>query len=178
MNAVNEFFRKVKRLKAALEKQTGFNRPRDNWPFGWSAECNPEDCFKRPDGLWQQKKRINTHMTEEGASEPGHVKIFLWRVKPNYCTAGRPCFDANKKAAFLQESETTKVILTRDGYEWVWRWETVQLPTENVWGMKMGEAFFEVRKVGEDYGERSKTMAGLKRKMSTLLNVQRSVDVA
>ena len=61
MKIVNTFFKEIKRLKDVVSVAT---REKGVWPFGWSRECNFKDCFKRPDGLWQQYHDLNTGQNE------------------------------------------------------------------------------------------------------------------
>lgn len=140
MKLVNKFFREVKRLIDLEHTET---RQKGVWPFGWSHESTPETCFKRPDGLWEGHKKLNTHL-----AHGGERVVFLWRVEPNYCTAGRPVYTADRFRQFLENSETEKILIAQDGYEFVWKWATVVPPTKICWGMKMGKCFFELRKDG------------------------------
>ena len=137
MKLVNQFFKEIKRLKDLTHEIT---QQAGVWPFGWSNECNPCDCFKRPDGLWEQYNKINTHMPHGG-----NIKIFLWRIDPNYCCAGRPIYTHDRQQQFLQNSETEKILVTQDNYEFVWKWNTIILPTTTCWGIKMGAPYYELR---------------------------------
>lgn len=141
---VNKFFGEIERLKKCLKVETN---KEDVWPFGYESECDPKDCYKRKDGLWKKLDRINTH-SKNKLDTYGYDVIFLWRVMPNYCTWGRPVCTSDRIQAFLEQSETEKLIISYKGYEFLWKWDTVILPTENVWGMKMGKTFFEFRQTG------------------------------
>lgn len=142
------FLKEVKRLEDTLEALTGIQRTGAVWPFGRSRECFLKDCYKRADGLWQQHHKINTHAPNDKGGY-GYDVIFLWRIKPNYCCAGRPVCTSDKQQAFLDESETEKILYSIGEYDFVWRWDTIRKPTENVWGMDMGKTFFELRKDGD-----------------------------
>jgi hypothetical protein len=163
----NKFFREVKRLKEVLEEHTGFNRKEAVWPFGHSTECLPKDCFKRPDGLWEAKKLLHPNQENDRGGH-GYKRIFLWRVKPNYCTAGQPCFSADQEQAFLNESETEKILVAENDYEIVWKWNTFIRPNRNIWGMKMGEPFYELRKDGKVLVQ-DKTKAGFLRQVKGVI---------
>lgn len=151
------FFRKVTALQVALEKMTGLGkRPEDVWPFGNSRENTPEQCYLREDGLWQSHDLLRT-----GNKSPLYRCIFLWRIHPNYCTGGRPIFTSDKVQLFMEKSETEKILITEGDFEFVWMWDTVRKPTENVWGMDMGPTFYVLRRkstgeilVRQDYKNR------------------------
>jgi len=155
INPVNQFLKKVKALCDAEERLTdtqwdGEKREyhhvvddRNYWPFGISHECLLEDCFKREDGLWEQKKKINTHMKHGGS-----VVVFIWRLHPNYCCAGQPCSQNKNQLEFWEKSENEKILHEADGFQFVWRWTEVIPPNRNIWGSTMGKRFFEVRLMG------------------------------
>jgi hypothetical protein len=151
------FFRKITALQVALDKMTGLGkRPDDVWPFGHSRENTPDQCYLRKDGLWQSKDLLRT-----GNTQPEYRCIFLWRIHPNYCTAGRPICTSDKVQTFLENSETEKILITEGDFEFVWMWDTIKYPTKNVWGMNMGPTFYVLRRkstkeilVKEDYKNR------------------------
>ena len=64
-------------------------------------------------------------------------------------TSGQPVCSNHNSVTFFKNSETEKVILTQDDYEYVWKWSDVTMPTDICWGMKMGQTFFELRKDGK-----------------------------
>jgi hypothetical protein len=153
VNPAREFLRRVKALTDAERELTkgGWDAEkrryhqigpdgRNYWPFGISRECAPEDCFKREDGLWEQKEMINTHQKDGGS-----VCVFIWRTHPNYCCHGQPCLTNKRQKEFYEKSETEKVLLVTDELEFVWKWEEVIPPNRNCWGSKMGPTFFEIR---------------------------------
>ena len=147
MNLANKFLKRVKALQDAAdlwkqEKKNPGTREK-YWFVTSSMECAPEDCFKREDGLWEQKEKINTHI------DGGQIKIAIWRLHPNYCCAGRPVYSHEAVKEFRAKSEMEKVLLVEDGYEFVWLWREVIMPTKNVWGMSMGPRFFQLRKDGK-----------------------------
>lgn len=148
MNHANRFFKEVKRLEDA-ERAVEFGRP-----FGkslvidgisihskFSHECAPEKCFKRDDGLWETYPESYGRQTRKF--------VFIWRYHPNYCCRGRPIYTPGDVAEFLCESETEKVLYTYDGYELVWAWYEVDMPTPIIWGMRPGRKVFVLRKDGE-----------------------------
>ena len=159
-NLANKFFKEVKRLCDTERELTkgswdAENRKythicpldgRNYWPFGIEHEADLKDCFKRADGLWELNDKINTHCKDGGS-----VVVFIWRIKPNYNCYGQPSCTSDKIEDFLKNSETEKVLLEHDGFQFVWRWADVTKPTECVWGMKMGKTFFELRKDGKPY---------------------------
>lgn len=99
------------------------------WPFTFERECKMEDCFKRPDGLWQDKR---LHYS-------GDKHIFIWRLSPNYCVQGKPFFSAQRRYDLFKSSETSKVLLTEQDLEFRWEWYEwdQHYPSDNVWGLKM-----------------------------------------
>jgi hypothetical protein len=170
MKPVNAFLKEVKRLEARARELTWPQDDTDHvWPFAHDHEANPEDCFKREDGLWELNERINTHI-QRGNSLPGSRVVFIWRTHPNYCTAGRPCYTSEQTATYMRESETEKVLVSEGGYEYVWRWDTFKGPTEVVWGMQMGPTFFELRKDGKEV-LRADTKAAFKRAVEAHFHV-------
>lgn len=153
INPAREFLRRVKALVDAENaltdskwdagKKEYHQRGEDGrnyWPFGFSHECFPEDCFKREDGLWEQKKMINTHMKDGGS-----VCVFIWRLHPNYSCQGQPSSQNENQLEFHDKSETEKVLLETEELEFVWKWVEVIPPNRNIWGSTMGPTFFEVR---------------------------------
>jgi len=144
-NPAKEFLKRVKRFKDFT--QTLRERdPMTNiyWPFMNNYEANLEDCFKREDGLWEKKEKINTH-----CKNGGYRVVFIWRIHPNYCVHGKPCFTADHKAEFLEKSETEKILLEFKNFQFVWKWHDIVMPTNNIWGMSMGKPYFELRNEGE-----------------------------
>jgi hypothetical protein len=136
----NEFLRRVQKLKDAADKLTREDPDHHVWwPFTWSIDSKIESCFLRPDGLWQSKEKINTHCNDGGT-----YKIGIWRIEPNYNFNGQPCYDSNRVYGFFKKSETRKVLLTHDGYDYVWRWAEFLPPTETCWGLRQGPTFFEM----------------------------------
>ena len=153
VNPVREFLRRVKALCDAENELTSSKWDADKrkyhqrgpdgrnyWPFGISRECAPEDCFKREDGLWEQKKMINTHM-----KHGGEVCAFIWRLHPNYSCHGQPCITNKNQKEFYEKSETEKVLFETDTLSFVWLWSEVIPPNRNKWGSSMGPTYFEVR---------------------------------
>jgi len=132
---VNEFLSKVEALKKAAD-----SLDRDKyWPFSFEHDEAEANCFKREDGLWESKEKHYSGVTY----------AFIWRTAPKfYCCAGQPCYTADDEARYMKESETEKVLLVRDGFEYVWRWNTFHRPTKNIWGLRQGPTFFELRKDG------------------------------
>ena len=153
INPAREFLRRVKKLhdtenaltdtKWDADKREYHHRGEDGrvyWPFGFSHECSPKDCFKRDDGLWEQKKMINTHMKDGGS-----VVVFIWRVHPNYSCLGQPSSQNDNQLEFYEKSETEKVLFETDKLEFVWGWFDVIPPNRNIWGSSMGPTSFIVR---------------------------------
>jgi hypothetical protein len=147
MNKVNMFFKAVTALEKALNAAPdSFGSDyRDDDVRVWtkrSHECDPEDVIQRADGLQETKPK------PYGRS--GLRKfVFLWRYHPNYCCAGRPHYSWKDQSEFLEKSETEKVLLTYEGYEFVWGWDEISMPTRIVWGMQTGQKMFYLRKDGE-----------------------------
>lgn len=148
VNHSNRFFKEIKRLQDA-ERAVEADRP-----FGeslvidgvsvWSKtshECAPDQCFKRPDGLWETYPESYGRKTRKF--------VFIWRYHPNYCTRGRPIYTPSDVQIFLEGSETEKVLYTHDGYEFVWGWDQVIMPTWCVWGMHPGRKYFRLIKDDE-----------------------------
>jgi hypothetical protein len=145
-NPTNQFFKKVKALEDAADLWKKARKDpsiREKYWFVTSdMECAPKDCFKRDDGLWEKKEKINTH-----CSHGGQIVIAIWRLWPNYCCFGRPSYP--KVDTFREESETEKILHTHAGYQFVWGWDEVILPTSICWGMRKGPCWFQLRKDGE-----------------------------
>lgn len=138
----NLFLKRVKELSDIANKLVHENND-EYWPFFYSHEAKEKDCFKRPDGLWQLNNKINRHING------GYTVIFIWRIAPNYCTAGQPCYSAEQKYNFLKQSETEKVLVKHGEYEFVWMWDKLTGPTRDVWGLKIDQDYFVLRKDGE-----------------------------
>lgn len=141
-NPAKEFIKKVDelcKLERKLTDSNGSSTP-EFWPFGWEHESNPEDCFKREDGLWELKHKINTH-----SKNGGYRVVFIWRIHPNYCCGGQPCSTNKNQVEFYDKSETEKVLYETDTLEFVWKWYDVIRPTDTCWGSRMGKTYFEVR---------------------------------
>jgi hypothetical protein len=133
-----KFFAHVAELTRSLNTVTS---SKDGvWPFGNSCECKADECFLRDDGLWETKQLLNTGMHK-------YRRIFIWRILPNY---GSTRYSAERQAEFLQCSETEKVLLTHDEYEFVWLWDTIHGPNEWVWGMDIGPRHYVLRKCGKE----------------------------
>ncbi len=146
VNPAREFLRRIKSLCDNVSDLTGYHwdeekqtstekHPDGNyyWPFGFSHDSLPKDCFKREDGLWEQNNKINTH-----SKCGGYVLVFLWRIHPSH--RGIATW-----SEVYEKSEREKVLYETEDLEFVWRWEKVILPTECVWSCTMGPTFFEVR---------------------------------
>lgn len=142
MNPVNLFF---KRIKAMEKAASGFSTEDEDGVTVWkrfSHECLPEDCLLREDGLWE------TNPEQLGRNNPRKF-VFIFRSHPNYCCAGQPVYSPSERAEFLEKSETEKLILSHEGFEFVWGWDEVIMPTRIVWGMSPGHRMFYLRKDGE-----------------------------
>lgn len=146
INHANRFFKEIKRLEDALDVQRRTaDDPCDE--FGhtvwacFSHESAPENCFVRDDGLWESYPEQYGRKTRKF--------IFIWRYQPNYCTRGRPFYSHEQRQAFVDESETEKVLYTYKDLELVWGWNEIFGPTSICWGMKPGEKYFFARDKGE-----------------------------
>jgi hypothetical protein len=107
------------------------------WPFMFEHECKPENCFKREDGLWEGKELISNHKV-----------VFIWRIEPNYCVHGQPCFSEEQIAEIYKKSETEKLLYKENDLEFYWKWYKFELPNKNIWGLKPRGHSIEVRKNG------------------------------
>lgn len=149
INHSNRFFKQVKLFDDSLEAVSRLNKKFGHNPVGldgieifqkWSHECDAGDCTKRADGLWETQP--------ESYGKKLRRFVFVWRIHPNYCCAGRPHYTYEEQKEFLEKSEKEKVLYTYDGFEFVWGWDTIRHPTHFVWGMRMGQTFFMLRKDG------------------------------
>lgn len=177
VNPAREFLRRVEALVKAenrltttkwdeKKKEHHHRGPdgRNYWPFGINHECLEKDCFKRKDGLWEQRKMINTHM-----KDGGEVCAFIWRLHPNYCCDGQPCISNKNQEEFYEKSETEKILYETNDLEFVWRWIEVLTPNRNRWGSTMGRTFFEIRrKEDKEPIVQSITKAGFIREYNSL----------
>lgn len=138
-NHAKKFLGIVRSLLKAVEMETSLP---DVWFYGSNRECLKKDCFRREDGLWEGKNKINTH-----SKDGGQRVVFLWRIAPNYCTYGQPCYSESDRTRLYNESETEKVLLVIDEYEFVWKWYCFSKSSPNriIWGLKMGITYFEMR---------------------------------
>lgn len=144
-NPISRFFNEIKKLeKASMIRHTHPETREKYWFSTNSIDCKANECFKRDDGLWEQKGKINTHMPHGG-----QIKIGIWRIEPNYCCAGRPIYSSKQIREYLDKSETEKILHVYNGYEFVWSWDYFDMPTKDCWGLRQGERFFELRKDGE-----------------------------
>ena len=170
-NPAREFLRRVKALQDRASWMGGHQgdrlvRPvmdggREVWPFTHDHECHRNQCKKRKDGLWER-----TICKYQGAKN--HKNVFLWRLFPNYCCAGRPVCTSDVQQKFLDKSETEKILLDENGVQWVWKWSTVRTPTRILWGMGMGQTYFEIRK-GDQVLAQQITKIGVQRAYKELI---------
>jgi len=143
VNHCNRFFKKVDELH---KMSSGWGHPDydDNDVRilrTYSHECEPKDCFLRPDGMWESYP--------ESYGRYMRKFIFAWRIHPNYCCAGKPYFNWSQQKEFMDKSETDKVLYEYNGYEFVLYWYELTPPNHIVWGMKMGKTYFGMRYNGE-----------------------------
>jgi hypothetical protein len=161
MKPENYFFKEIKKLHDIADDLIHSDDGEKYWPFYFNHEATEEECFKRPDKLWQLKENIYTgRNTDHNRS---YIVIFIWRIAHNYCTGGQPIYNSVKKARILQASETEKIIHTHKGYEFVWMWDYFDPPTKNVWGLRQGETYYVLRKNNKTL-IKSPTKADFKRK--------------
>jgi len=152
-NPAREFIRRYEALIQAedtltssrwLGKGKGYTHQQEDgeyyWPFGYEWECDPDDCFKREDGLWQKKERINKH-TQPG----GYIVAFLWRTHPNYSAYGKPSCTNKSQESFYEKSETSKTLFSTEDFDFVWAWYEPRRPTDICWASSVGQTYFEVR---------------------------------
>ena len=149
------FFDKIRQLLAALHTVT--HAP-GVWPFGYSMECNPQDCWKRTDGLWEARELLH------GKDK----QVFLWRIEPNYCCGGQPVYTGDRVARFLKNSETEKELHTHGEYSFVWCWSSPRMPTRFVWGMSVGPTRYELRWNGTVLASDT-TKVGFRRQVEAVL---------
>jgi hypothetical protein len=158
----NKFFKIVKAMDSAMMQSSN-----DEISFYSTYDCNPDECFKRDDGLWQLNRRVNCHNYGCGHSR-GHLAAFLWRIAPKfYNTSGQPCYSFDQEKEFMEKSETEKVLVSHNGFEYIWRWNTFNRPNRNIWGLTKGPSFFELRKDHAFYA-RSAVKADFLRQVSSL----------
>ena len=104
-------------------------------------ECKAEDCHRGPDGRWITNKKT----AYDGRSrDPAAYNRFFWRIEPNYCIHGKPCFDAGQIAAIFEKSETKKVIHETGRHSICLEWFKFDLPTETCWGLRQGPVYVSV----------------------------------
>jgi len=138
VNPSRQFIKKVEHLINTVHELTQSDT-QEYWPFGYSHEALETECFKREDGLWELKDKINPHING------GQKVVFIWRKHPEPCYGGRPVYSSEKEKEIYEKSETEKVLFETDKLEFVWTWHYFRHPTEYVWSYIMGPAFFEVR---------------------------------
>tara|TARA_R110002020_G_scaffold475286_1_gene709421 strand:+ start:75 stop:590 length:516 start_codon:yes stop_codon:yes gene_type:complete len=146
MNPVNKLFKEVKKLEDSLKSINS------NHPFSSNGEkqiwtkfyhdCEPKDCFKRDDGLWETPPEVYN-------GNKVRKFVFIWRYHPNYCYRGRPHYTHTEQLEFIDKSETEKVLHTYEGYELGWAWDEISGPTNIVWGMSPTGWHYFLRKDGE-----------------------------
>lgn len=139
LNPAKEFLKKIKNTVDAGKLETN---KEEVWFTSWDCECLKKDCFKRKDGLWEKRDKINTH-----GKDGGQRRIFIWRIAPNYCCAGQPCYISYDRLKFYNKSETEKILVKTDKYEFVWKWYdfSYDYPNRTIWGLRMGKTYFEIR---------------------------------
>ena len=180
-NPVRQFLKRVKELCDVADSVTDNHWDADKktyshinpddgvnyWPFGFKNECLEKDCFKRNDGLWQQKQKINTHMRDGGSTI-----VFIWRIAPNYCIDGQPCYSGEKQQRLYMDSETEKVLYETENYEFVWTWLKWGAPTRSTWGLSATDFYFQVRdKKTHVVNLQEKTKAAFLRRYNALVKI-------
>lgn len=101
---------------------------KSSW-FEWvhrEYEAKVSDCTLDVDGLWILNK----------PNHNGQRVKFFWRIEPNYCTAGRPCYSTDQVVNFFMNSEHRKSVLKLDKTEVCLEWFGFDSPTETCWGLR------------------------------------------
>lgn len=110
------------------------------------GEYSKECCTLDMDGYWiSNKYDVHDGKTRNGYTHP---KKFLWRVEPNYCTAGRPSYSSEKIKEIYEKSETKKYLLKLHKFEICLEWDGFNLPTETCWGLEMKPVYLSIYSEG------------------------------
>lgn len=107
-----------------------------NWfeNIGFSSEMNLDNCYLDSDGFWIEKIQSGHDGKSHDAT---HYKKFWWRIAPNYCVHGRPCYSDDKIKKIFLNSETRKDIFKLNNFCISLEWFGFDLPTECIWGLRM-----------------------------------------
>jgi hypothetical protein len=133
---VRDVYRKIKHMTNITGRSSFADK--NNMSYRFDYECQPDECFKRPDGLWQ----LN-HLDHNG-----HIPVFLWRLGSKYCCTGHPIYTSENYDKMYKASETRKLIQEIDGLSFYWTWENWNPPTETLWGATMTPPFVQVYRGG------------------------------
>jgi hypothetical protein len=145
-NPINRFFKEKKRLETELNnlayKSNGFSKT-GVWGSLYDDHNHGEgnECKLLKEGIWESS------YIRSGRE---HTKYSIFKIYPNYCTAGRPYYSQEQLNSFYDKSETEKILATEDGYELVWMWDRWEPPTYCYWGFKPSGWGYILRKDGEE----------------------------
>jgi hypothetical protein len=123
----------------------------DSFKTTWFEGVNPtgqykiENCILDDDGLWRSKEMDSS----DGKGHNTQYTKFLWRIEPNYCTAGRISYSQEQINEFYRKSETKKYLLKFVKSQVCLEWDGFDLPTETHWGLRQRAPFITIYENGE-----------------------------
>lgn len=90
------------------------------------GEYTKEGCYIDNDGYWVSKDRNHN----------GIFYKFIWRIEPNYETAGKPCYTTGDERRIFNNSETKKYLLKLEKTQFCIEFEGFDFPTNTYWGLR------------------------------------------
>lgn len=131
----------AKEIIAIIQSKTKFSSyTPDRFKCNWferihnSYEKRITDCHIDTDGYWKSNDMDGHDGKSHGYT---HYEKFFWRIEPNYCTAGRPCYDQSRIDQIYKMSETKKVLIGMNKSQVCLEWDGFDSPTETCWGLRM-----------------------------------------
>jgi len=131
----------AKSIITIIESKTNFSSylP-DRFKINWfervhaNYESSITNCHLDSDGYW-----ITNNLDGHDGKSHGctHHTKFFWRIEPNYCGYGRPCYSQKQIDEFYKNSETKKLILGMEKSQICLEWDGFDSPTSTCWGLRM-----------------------------------------